>query len=154
MGNTMDPNELIFQREKAAFEQNSEQVRGLNQIMWQVPTIALTLTGGLWYAVATIKGADAEIRFGLLIFGALGNFSLALMVVRVRDVLQAYLEKIGEFHPPSYPNVPSGWSLLPPRLGKRGVQTVFTAMMYIAALASFVGAWCIWTGRWGVSVCP
>src|SRR5690242_7345387 len=100
----MDAYEERFQRDKAAYDQNNEHARSLNQIMWQVPTIALTLTGGLWYAVATLKGVDAQLRAGLLLFGAIGNFALAMMVSRVRDVLGAYLDKISQFNPDSYPS--------------------------------------------------
>jgi hypothetical protein len=50
-----------FEREKLCYEQNCEQMRSLNQIMWQVPIIAMTLTGGLWRAVATLNGVRKAI---------------------------------------------------------------------------------------------
>jgi len=31
----------------AAYNQNSENFRSLNQLMWQIPLIAMSLTGGL-----------------------------------------------------------------------------------------------------------
>lgn len=143
-----------FERDKASFEQNNQHARALNQIMWQVPTIALTLTGGLWYAVATLKGVDAQLRAGLLGFGVVGNVVLAMMVSRVRDVLEAYLDKIQLFNPPTYPSVPSEYSLWPFRLGGRGVQRTFTSMMVLAALASLYGAWGILAGWFGANMCP
>jgi hypothetical protein len=51
-----------FERQKLCYEQNCEQMRSLNQIMWQVPIIAMTLTGGLWYGVATLSAAQTGIR--------------------------------------------------------------------------------------------
>jgi protein strawberry notch len=39
---------------KEAYEQNYQQFRSLNQIMWQIPVLAMTLTGGLWFGVSTI----------------------------------------------------------------------------------------------------
>ena len=48
-------------------------MRSLNQIMWQVPMIAMTLTGGLWYAVATMKGMDAKVRGALELCAEVGD---------------------------------------------------------------------------------
>ena len=43
-----------FEREKTAFQENASHLRSLNQFLWQVPTIAITLTGGLWFGVTKI----------------------------------------------------------------------------------------------------
>jgi len=40
---------------KAAYEQNYQHFRSLNQIMWQIPVLATTLTGGLWFGVTKIE---------------------------------------------------------------------------------------------------
>ena len=47
-----------------AYEQNYEQFRSLNQIMWQIPVLAMTLTGGLWFGVSSIQdsGIDKQIN--------------------------------------------------------------------------------------------
>jgi len=39
---------------KEAYEQNYQQFRSFNQIMWQIPVLAMTLTDGLWFGVSTI----------------------------------------------------------------------------------------------------
>ena len=78
-----------FEREKLCYEQNCEQMRSLNQIMWQVPIIAMTLTGGLWYGVATLGAVQAGVRMALLLFGAAANIALILVIQRVRFVMAA-----------------------------------------------------------------
>jgi hypothetical protein len=64
---------IQFERDKVCYEQNCEHMRSLNQIMWQVPMIAMTLTGGLWYAVATMKGMDAKVRGALELCAEVGD---------------------------------------------------------------------------------
>ena len=48
-----------FERDKVCYEQNFQQYRAMNQIMWQVPLLAITITGGLWYAALGVSGASA-----------------------------------------------------------------------------------------------
>src|SRR5690348_559324 len=91
-----------FERDKLCYEQNCQHMRSLVQIMWQVPMLAITLTGGLWYAVATIKGMDANARSALLMFSVITNIGLIFMINRVRDVIAAYLKKIKIFNPTSH----------------------------------------------------
>jgi hypothetical protein len=66
-----------FERDKVCYEQNCQQLRHLNQIMWQVPTIAMTVTGALWYAVSATQ-FDHRLKAGILVFAALANIGLIL----------------------------------------------------------------------------
>ena len=56
-----------FEREKVCYEQNFEQARSLNGQMNQVPVLAMTLTGGLWFAAGVTENLYPEIRFDLLV---------------------------------------------------------------------------------------
>jgi hypothetical protein len=67
-----------FEREKVCYEQNFEQFRSLNEQMNRVPTIAVTLTGGLWFGAAVTQNMDLMIRFALLVFAGLANVALGL----------------------------------------------------------------------------
>lgn len=91
-----------FEREKLCFEHNSEQVRHLNTQMNQIPVIAVTLTGGLWYAAGSMEMLSAELKFYLLLFASFCNFCLVFICFRVRDVLESCLEKIESFYPPAF----------------------------------------------------
>lgn len=144
----MDATEEAFHRAKSAYEQNCQQFRSLNQIMWQVPMIAVTLTGGLWYAVATLKGVDSGTRIGLLAFCAAGNILLILMINRVRDVMEAHLKKMEEFYPEGYATAPTRGLLR-----DRSVCLMFSLMMGLAAIVSGVGVALVHLGKWMIS-CP
>ena len=50
-----DEEKMQFEKEKVCYEQNCQTFRSLNQLMWQVPIIAMTVTGGLWFGVGTFS---------------------------------------------------------------------------------------------------
>ena len=62
----------------------------------------MTLTGGLWFGAGVTEHIPTEIRFALLLFAGLCNLALILAVLRVRDVLESYLEKIKTFREASF----------------------------------------------------
>jgi len=107
--------------------------------MNRVPTIAVTLTGGLWYAASIAQGVDTIIKFGLLVFAAISNIALTLSIYRIRDVMTSYLEKIKEYDPDSYT---SGTPSIPtlPSLGNYSMITIYSSLMAAAALLSLIGA--------------
>jgi hypothetical protein len=141
-----------FEREKLCYEQNCEHMRSLNQIMWQVPMIAMTLTGGLWYAVATVKGMDSIARIGMLGFSAIANVGLIFMINRVRNVIGFHLTKMEQFYPAGYVNAGADRNRLP-FFRNRGVCLTFSVLMGIAASFSVIGAWLIWVGKWAPIPC-
>jgi hypothetical protein len=86
-----------FERDKVCYEQHSESFRNLNNQMWQVPIIAMTLTGGLWFGVFS---ADITklIAAALLIFCALCNLMFIFILFRVRLVMSILIEKFTLFN--------------------------------------------------------
>ena len=136
-----------FERDKVCYEQNCKQMRSLNQIMWQVPIIAMTLTGGLWYAVGTVKGVNDISRGVLLAYSGLANLGLVLMINRVRDVITHHLEKMNAFNPTAYVDAKpahGGYFFL----GDRGVCKTFSLLMGAAAAINVIAALLIWFGQW------
>lgn len=75
---------------KAAFEQNHASFRSLNQQMWQIPLIAMSLTGGLWFGVSRVETYPL-FQIALLFLAAVGNFALVLVLQRLRFVMGEYL---------------------------------------------------------------
>jgi hypothetical protein len=125
--------------EHLCYVQNFEQFRSLNTQMNQVPVLAMTLTGGLWFGAGVTDHLDTEIRFALLMLAGLSNVALVLVVLRIRDVLECYLERIQAFHPPSFAGgVPKQPRV--PWLGSYSMITIFCTLMLLAAAFSFVGA--------------
>lgn len=128
-----------LEREKACYEQNFEQARSLNGQMNNVPVLAMTLTGGLWFAAGATGNIPPPIRFLLLIFTGFCNLALILVTIRIRDVFHSYLEQIKAFHPSCYvtgkpknPKVPG--------LGAYSMISIYCALMGIAAFLSFTAA--------------
>ena len=136
-----------FNRDKACYEQNAQQMRALNQIMWQVPIIAMTLTGGLWYAVAAVKGMDNVVRVALLFFAVVSNIGLVFMINRVRDVMSLHFKKMKEFNPTAFVDA-SAADRPVMFLRDRGVCATFSWLMSIAALLSLIGLILLLLGHW------
>jgi hypothetical protein len=128
-----------FEREKVCYEQNFEHARALNAQMNQIPTLAITLTGGLWFAAGVTEKMQNPMRFGLLVFAGLCDIGLVLVILRVRDVFDSYLERIEAFRPESFvagrPQQPKMG-----RLGSYSMVTVYALLMFAACLLSMVGA--------------
>ncbi len=131
-------------RQRLCYEQNFEQARSLNAQMNQVPVLAMTLTGGLWFGAGVTEKLPDEIRFALLMFAGLCNLSLILAVLRIRDVLESYLEKVQEFYPKGFASgKPTNPKL--PWLGSYSMISIYCTLMLIAAFFSFFGAfWKYW----------
>jgi len=125
--------------EKTCYVQNFEQARCLNGQMNNVPVLAMTLTGGLWFAAGVTEHISPEIRFFLLLFAGFCNLALILAAIRIRDVFHSYLEKIEAFHPASFSN---GRPENPKveKLGDYSMISIYCTLMAIAAFLSFYAA--------------
>ena len=133
-GQEREKNNEEFEREKLCYEQNYLQFRSLNQIMWQVPILAMTLTGGLWFGVAkvdTIKNA----QYGLLLLAFFWQYWLILVLRRTRYVMGEYLKAIKKFYPSAYVEaIGTNWLTRPER-----VSSTFQCLLCISAFLSVVG---------------
>jgi hypothetical protein len=127
----------IFEKEKLCFVQNSESVRSLNQIMWQIPLVAMTLTGGLWYGAASTAQLPVVARSGLLLFVTVVNFLLIFVIWRVRAVMGEYIAKAKSFYPEGAPDthVKSNYSCLKEKI----VVKVFSLILMTTAIMSLIG---------------
>lgn len=96
-----DTKDQAFERQALTYEQNFEQFRDLNRLMWQVPILAITITGGFWYAVLAIPTA-AGMAKGLFLMCGILDLALIFVLVRIRYVMSQYLVKLKEFHPDGY----------------------------------------------------
>lgn len=120
----------------AAYNQNSETFRALNALMWQVPLIAMTLTGGLWFGVASISKESglAFLAPGLLLLAGVGDVLLIFVLERLRHIIGEYLKWLGAAHPRGYiaADGPRWWN------SRKVVKTCFQIMLFFAASISFV----------------
>lgn len=138
--NASQKGEASFEERKVAFEQNFAQFRSLNQLMWQIPMIAMTLTGGLWFGVANTP--DIEYFGYLLLILAMGaNLGLVVVLERIRFVMEMYLVKLREFSPQSFVDAGSSRWLT----GSRTVSRVFQLALLGAAVISGVAIYLMHT---------
>ena len=79
--------------QKVIYEQRCEDFRSLNGFLWQSPLIIMTLTGGLWFAVASFAISDSA-RSMLLVFATLANLLMIGALIRLRWVMQSVLKDI------------------------------------------------------------
>jgi len=114
--------------QKVIYEQRCQDFRSLNGFLWQSPLIIMSLTGGLWFAVASFALSDSA-RSMLLAFACLANLLMIGALYRLRWVMQRVLEDIRDYD------------------GKRktkGDYTIvrlFCAMLLLTALGSAIAAW-------------
>lgn len=150
----MTQDEIAFEREKVCYEQNFQQMRSLNDQMNRIPTIAVTLTGGLWYGASLTNGLDHTIRFGLIILAGFCDLALILACIRTRDVIESYLEKIKSFDAANFASGRPSSPLLG-KMSNYGMIRVYCYLLAIVAALSFLGAisyyWPFCTSRaWGI----
>lgn len=117
----------------AAYNQNWETFRSLNNLMWQIPLIAMTLTGGLWFGVSTVKNMP-YFAAGLLFLAGCGNIGLMLTLRRLRYIMAQYLSWSKATFPPGHVSAPGeAWFT-----GNETVRRIFQTLLGIAAIISFV----------------
>lgn len=117
----------------AAYNQNWETFRSLNNLMWQIPLIAMTLTGGLWFGVSTVKDMP-YFAAGLLFLAGCGNIGLMLTLHRLRYIMAQYLDWSKATYAAGHVSAPgTSW-----RTGNEMVRRIFQALLGLAALISFV----------------
>ena len=130
-----------------AYEQNYLQFRSLNQIMWQIPVLAMTLTGGLWFGVSRIQENPLLIS-ALLLTAIVGNLSLVAVLYRFRHVMGCYLKWLKTAEPAGYvdasPNQNSESRFERFCNQDKTVRNLFSFLLYWAAGCSvvlLVGYW-------------
>ncbi len=87
--------EMEHQRERHQKKENvyleaGQHIRSLNQILWQIPSMAIAITGGLWYGVTTLDAVPPKVA--ILLFSAFVNLVTILIILRLRYVMQQYIE--------------------------------------------------------------
>ena len=125
-----------FQRELACYDQNFNQMRSLNNQMVRIPTISVTITGGLWFVVGSNPDLKEPVAFIFLLFAGLINIGLSISCIRIRDVISSYQEKIKAFAPTHYadgrPEKPAISFL-----GSYSMIVIYSSFMVLASILSF-----------------
>lgn len=119
--------------EKEAYEQNYQQFRSLNQIMWQIPVLAMTLTGGLWFGVSKIED-NPLLASTLLCTAVVGNLALSAVLYRFRFVMRRYLSWLKNASSDGFVDASSPDEEMGPVAGffaaEERVRQMFSIMLY------------------------
>ena len=79
------------------YEQWCEDFRAINAIFWRVPFIAITITGGILFAIGTFP-ITTNVQIVLLFFLGLSNLCFIIVIWRLRTgVMQPILNRINKF---------------------------------------------------------
>ena len=111
--------------QKVIYEQLCQDFRSLNGFLWQSPLIIMSLTGGLWFAVASFALTETA-RTMLLIFAGLANVLMVGALIRLRFVMQSVLEDI------------RGYDGKHAVGGNYIIVSIFSALLAMTAIGSFV----------------
>jgi uncharacterized membrane protein YbhN (UPF0104 family) len=83
-------------KELEIYKQRCEGFRSLNEIMWRIPVMVMTITGGLWFAIAKFEMTSYS-RSALLLFGIILNAVFIIVLFRIRVVMNKLLKLTNEF---------------------------------------------------------
>ncbi len=112
---------------ETVYEQLCNDFRSLNGFLWQTPLIVMTLTGGLWFAVASFHLTDTA-RWALLISAALANIVMIVALYRLRYVMQRIQDEIRKH---------DGRPVIGPNYT---IVTCFALLLLLAAIGSVIAS--------------
>lgn len=84
-----------YRRHELQYLEAGQHLRSLNQLMWQVPGMAIAITGGLWYGATTVDSETAR----AWVFGFVATVDLLIVAIiwRLRALIQIHINHQSEF---------------------------------------------------------
>lgn len=79
-----------FKKEELSYLEAGQHLRSLNLQLWQVPSMVIAITGGIWYGAASVS-ADMPKMLALL-FAAAVNVLTIPIVIRLRQLVQKHIK--------------------------------------------------------------
>lgn len=106
-----------------------QHLRSLNQLMWQVPSMVIAITGGLWYGATTVN--ELQARTVVLSFAAVFSVLTIVIILRLRQLIQVHIDR-QQLLSPDNVKVPRGRYVV--------IGCWITALLG-SAIVSSLGAW-------------
>lgn len=125
-----------YKRDEAAYRENCAFARGINTQLMQIPTFAITLTGGLWLGAALSQNVEQGVKAVLLFFAVIADVALIVVLFRLRDVFKSYMEKIKAFNTAAFADGRPEGAIL----GNYAMVTAYSIVLGLAAVISLIGA--------------
>lgn len=114
-----------YRKKELQFLEAGQHQRALNQLMWQVPGMAIAITGGLWYGATTIDTESP--RAWVFGFTAVVDVLTVVILWRLRSLIDVHIEHQHSFAPTAVAG--SKWP-------RRTVITCWTVALLSAAVVS------------------
>lgn len=116
-----------FKREELKYLEAGQHLRALNQLMWQVPSLAIAITGGLWYG-ATLIDNEITRRF-LLAFSVTMDVLTIVTLWRLRMIIGMHINRQRTFE--GSPALPGNYTVI----------TCWSIALVMAAIGGAMGVW-------------
>lgn len=116
-----------YKKQEVVFVEAGQHIRALNVILWQVPSMAIAITGGLWYGISLFD--HEAVKIAALIFTSLVDLVTVRIIWRLRSVMNGYLTAQLSFQ-----------SLADAGKPKHVVMWCWTIILCAAALLGALGA--------------
>lgn len=123
----LEAEKWAYKKQELVFIEAGQHIRALNVTLWQVPSMAIAITGGLWYGISLFD--HATVKIAALLFTSLVDLVTIRIIWRLRSVMSDYLVAQLSFQSQSGPDKP-----------KHIVMWCWSAILFSAALLGVLGA--------------
>lgn len=115
-----------FKKEELSYLEAGQHLRSLNVQLWQVPSMVIAITGGIWFGAASISGDLPKVL--ALSFTAAVNLLTIPIIIRLRQLIKIHI------------NLQLAFNKQVDRKGSYTVITCWIALLLTAAGLSIAGA--------------
>lgn len=74
-----------YRRTEIQYLEAGQHLRSLNQLMWQIPSMAIAIVGGLWYGTTLVE--HTKVRGSLFTFAIIVAVATIFMIIRIRAII-------------------------------------------------------------------
>lgn len=128
LASDLEERKWLFKKLELQYLEAGQHLRSLNQLMWQVPSMVIAITGGLWYGSTTVD--ELQARTVVLWFAAVFSLLTIAIIWRLRGLIQLHIDRQGQLSP----------GVETARRGKHIVIGCWTAALFGSAIVSVLGA--------------
>lgn len=121
-----------------------QHMRALNQLMWQIPSFAIAVNGGLWYATTLANENSLWIIFAVLAFF---DFTTIVTIFQLRYLIGVKIRTQNNIENPSNNAILNqisaevGFSLMPAQNTKKSGYIVVSCWMLMLLACSAINIW-------------
>lgn len=127
LASQLEASKWEYRKSELQYLEAGQHLRSLNQLMWQVPSMAIAITGGLWFGAASIEAYTP--RAWVLGFTGLVNVLTIIILWRIRGVIETYI------------NHQDNFAQTIPKSKGRVVIGCWSVALFAAGLVSSLGAY-------------